>query len=108
MRGVDQNLRNYDFGPKKFTLGSVLKEDSTVDQTKIRDMIDSVMEMPNISTKIIVHDSEMAQHGGDELEMLEEGELEASETEQPVKVEMNAPCRIQVILQMNKLLFQNP
>ena len=89
--GVDQNLRNYDFGPKKFTLGSVLKKDSTVDQTKIRDMIDSVMEMPNISTKIIVHDSEMAQHGGDELEMLEEGELEASEMEQPVEVEMNAP-----------------
>ena len=76
---------------KKFTLGSVLKKDSTVDQTKIHDMIDSVMEMPNISTKIIVHDSEMAQQGGDELEMLEEGELEASEMEQPVEVEMNAP-----------------
>ena len=69
-----------------------MKKDSTVDQTKIRDMVDSVMEMPNISTKIIVHDSEMAQHGGVmSLKCLRRENWRLSEMEQPVEVEMNAP-----------------
>ena len=58
---IDQNLKQYDFGPKTFSLESVLNGESTVDRMKIHDMIDSVFVMPDVNT------SEMSAHGGDEL-----------------------------------------